>query len=125
MKVHLMSHPLLCTEWLSLKGHKYLHLPDFNWEIVDSPEDADVLVWDGVLSPKAQANLKYLKSLASSKVLLLQGESRIALAQHDYVKLFELDGVRYVELQGWSVLPELLIEALKQCYQKLGHAKSE
>jgi Ni,Fe-hydrogenase III small subunit len=122
MKIHLLSHPMLATEWLSLAGDKYRHLPDIEWELCDSPEDADVLVWDGIVSPKGSLPAEKVQELLKqNKVLLLQGEARTIMASHDYLKLFDTTEIKCVELPGWSELPETLAEALKQCHQKLTH----
>jgi Ni,Fe-hydrogenase III small subunit len=122
MKIHLLSHPMLATEWLSLSGDKYRHLPGLEWELSDSPEDADVLVWDGIVSPKGgQAAEKLRELLKQNKVLLLQGEARTIMASNDYLKFFDTSEIKCVELSGWSELPETLAEALKQCHQKLSH----
>jgi Ni,Fe-hydrogenase III small subunit len=122
MNVYLLSHAALHTEWLSLMGDKYRHLPEFEWQIVPTPEQADVFVWDGIISPKGRTSLKpILEYLHGNKVLLLQGEGQTLMSDHPYMKLVNLTNLKYVQLPGWSVLPEAIIEALKQCYQKLGH----
>jgi Ni,Fe-hydrogenase III small subunit len=122
LRVYLLSHPISHTEWWSLLGDKYRHLLPFEWEIVDSPVDAQVLVWDGILAPKSGHRLRDLfDNLAGEKVLLLQGEATTLLADHPYVQVFEIGARNVVKLPGWGVLPEDLIQALSRCQEMVGH----
>ncbi len=122
LKIYLFSGPLLSTEWPSLLGDKYVHALKFSWEFVNVPEEADVIVWDGVISPKLSIYAdRVMSRLQVGKVLLLTGEARTLYENHPFVKLLQLDQLRYVEVPGWSVLPEELLEAMTSCYQKLGY----
>lgn len=122
LRIYNFSHPLMKTEWLSLAGDKYNGVLSFPWEIVSDYATADVVVWDGVISPKmSEAVTRLLEDLKNTKVLLLMGESMSSLRDHKIVKLVELDQIRYVELPGWSVLPEDILGAIEQCHQKLKH----
>jgi Ni,Fe-hydrogenase III small subunit len=122
LKIYLFSGPLLSTEWLSLLGDKYVHALKFTWEYVKNPDEADIIVWDGVISPKLSLYAdKIVARLEVGKVLLLTGEARTLYENHPFVKLLKLNQLRYVEVPGWSVLPEELLLALTTCHQKLGY----
>lgn len=122
MKIFLFSQPLLTTEWLSLMGDKYARSLKFQWELTDSLEAADVIAWDGVLTSKLKFYQdRLLKKLEKGSILLLQGDMRTLLENHPFVQLISLNQLRYVELAGWSVLPEEMLAALVSCQQKLPH----
>ena len=120
LRVFCLSHPLFSTEWLSLSGDKYLGAMPFDVEIVEDIFTAEVVAWDGVITPK---NTYYLKSMVekikATKVLLLQGEMRSLFEGHPFVKSVNLENMKYVELPGLTAMPEELLGALEQCYQKL------
>jgi Ni,Fe-hydrogenase III small subunit len=120
LKIFTLSHPLLETEWLSLLGDKYSGALEFDFIIVDDVNEAQVVVWDGIITPKNTFYIKpLLEKIKTSKILLLQGEMRSLFTGHPFVKMVNLENMKYVELPGLSVLPEELLGALEQCYQKL------
>lgn len=122
LKIFLFSQPILSTEWLSLLGHKYHASLPFSWEFTQVLEEANVIAWDGVLTPKMKSYQDRLfKKLETGAILLLQGEARTMLENHPFVTLISLNQLRYVELPGWSVLPEEIMMALTICHQKLSH----
>jgi hypothetical protein len=122
IKIFLLSQPILNTEWASLLGHKYAQALPFPWEFTQSLEEAHIVAWDGVLTPKLMHYQdRILNKLKSGTILLLQGEARTFLENHPFVKLISLDQLSYVELPGWSVLPEELLMALSACQQKISH----
>jgi hypothetical protein len=123
MKVYIALHPATCTEWISIQGDKYRHALPFAWEIVDDLKLADVLVWDGVISPKSENLPEIVDDLVNKgKVLLLQGEAVTLMKEHPWVKLFYSEKVEFFSLPGWSVLPEELLGVLEKCYKKLPYA---
>ncbi len=120
LTIFCFSQPLVHTEWWSLLGDKYCHSLPFQWKIVEDPNEAKVIAWDGVITPKGNSRVVQLrKLLGEGRILLLQGEARTALARHPLVELISLEGIKVVELPGWTVLPEELIHTLEQCFQKL------
>jgi hypothetical protein len=120
LRIFCMSHPVLHTEWLSLQGDKYRGAMPFDVVMSTNFDDAHVVVWDGIITPKNAFYLKPLmEKIKQSKVLLLQGETRTLYTGHPFVKLVNLDQFKYVELPGLTVIPEDLLKALEQCYQKL------
>jgi Ni,Fe-hydrogenase III small subunit len=120
LKIYNLSHPLMNTEMFSIQGDKYVRSLPFEWQIVNDMASADIIVWDGVITPKNQDVIKpLLESFKTSKVLLLLGESMTLFKNHPMVQLVELSDLRYVELAGWSVLPEEILSAFDQCREKL------
>jgi len=120
LKIFCLSHPLFDTEWLSLLGDKYQGALEFDFTIVDDISEAQVVVWDGIITPKNTFYLKpVLEKIRASKILLLQGELRTLFVGHPFVKMVNLENMKYVELPGLTVLPEELLSALEQCHQKL------
>jgi hypothetical protein len=121
LKIYCFSQPLLMTEWRSLLSDKFnLALP-FDVELTDQPTMANVIAWDGVVSPKFERFQSRMQELLSNKTLLLMGEAQTLLAQHPIATLFSNADFRTVRLPGWSVLPEELMAALVECYQAGGH----
>lgn len=121
-KVYQLSNPLMNTEWPAVLGDKYHKVLSFDWAMTSDFKEADIVVWDGVISPKSAALLApVMEELKQNKVLLLVGESMTSLRNHPMVKLLSTDGLRYVELSGWGVLPEEVLGALLACHQKLTH----
>lgn len=121
LKIYNFSHPLVKTEWMSILGDKYRDALPFSWEIVDDHTSADVIVWDGVIGPKSKAINSVLEELKKAKILLLMGEGMTSLKSHPLVNLIDLDQIKYVEVSGWSILPEDILSALETCYQKFSH----
>ena len=122
LKIYLLPQPLFSTEWLSILGDKYRNCANMRWEIVEDIKDCHVIAWDGVITPKYKIHQEEIfQQLQSGKILLLQGEARTLYKNHPFVELIDLGKISYVELPGWSVLPEQIIAALLQCHEKLAH----
>ena len=122
LKVFFLSQPLLHTEWISLLGDKYYHSLTFKLEVTKDLASAQVIAWDGVITPKNATYMKeVIQSLSDKKVLLIQGEASTLLKTHPIVSQINLESHSYVELPGWSALPEEMIAALEICRQKVGH----
>ena len=122
IKIYQLSHPMMNTEWESVLGDKYRQTLPAQWEMTQNWEHADVIVWDGVITPKLAPYLKaVMESFVDNKILLLVGESFTLLKNQKAVQLVKLEKIRYVEIPGWSVLPEDILEALELCYKKLKH----
>lgn len=121
-KIYQLSNPLMNTEWPAVLGDKFHKALSFEWAMTTDLKEADIVVWDGVISPKSASLLNPLiEELKQNKVLLLVGESMTSLRNHPMVKLVSTEGLRYVELSGWGVLPEEVLGALEACHQKLTH----
>ncbi len=120
LKIFNLGHPLLVTESFSILGDKFLHALPFEFEYVQDMGLADVIIWDGILTPKNHDLVQsILEEMKKSKVLLLLGESMTLFNNHPIVKIFDPTNLNYVEVPGWNVLPEELLGALELCYQKL------
>lgn len=120
LAIYQVSHPFMMTESFSLLGDKYLHALSFSVIFVDKMEEADVIIWDGVITPKNHVLAeRILEEMKKTKVLLLLNDSMTLLKNHRIVKMFDPINLNYVELTGWSVVPEEFLSALKLCHQKL------
>lgn len=122
LKIYNFSHPLISTELLSISGDKYVHTLPFQWEVVRNYDSSDVVLWDGIITPKNQnAVSKILTDVTGPKILLLIGESMTLLKDHPIVKIINPEGLNFVEVSGWSALPEEILQALEICHKKLKH----
>jgi Ni,Fe-hydrogenase III small subunit len=120
LRIYNFSHPLIATEILSLQGDKYNKSLPFSWTMTDDFSSADVIAWDGVITPKNQAMVRTLvDSFQSGKILLLLGESMTLMRDHPLVSMIDLTNLNYIELAGWSVLPEEILAAFEACREKL------
>ena len=122
LKIFNFSHPLMVTEWLSIQSDKFSRSLPFSWEIVSDYASAEVVIWDGVITPKNEEIVsKMFTDFKEAKVLLLLGESMTLLKNHPTVKMLNPEGLRYVELAGWNILPEEILSALEQCRERIAH----
>lgn len=122
LKIFNFSHPLMVTEWLSIQSDKFSRSLPFTWEIVSDYASAEVVIWDGVITPKNEEIVsKMFTDFKEAKVLLLLGESMTLLKNHPTVKMLNPEGLRYVELAGWNILPEEILSALEQCRERIAH----
>ncbi len=122
LKIYNFSHPLMHTEWLTLTGDKYHRILPFEWEMVKDIAASQVIVWDGIITPKNQTIVDELHVvLKQDKILLLMGESMTLFKNHPIVKNLDPKDLKVVEVTGWNILPEEILEAFESCYQKLNH----
>lgn len=120
LRIYSFSHPLMLTEWLSILGNKYLETLPFAWEITNDYKNSDVVIWDGVITSKNRGLIEtMLPDFKASKILLLMGESMTLFRDHPAVKFVDTSELKFVEVSGWSILPEEILSALETCYQKL------
>lgn len=121
LKIYCLSQPILLTEWRSLLSDKYFSALPFEPILTENAADADVVAWDGMISSKFERLLPRLLEILSGKTLLLVGEAQTLLKDHPYVRLFSAGDFKTVQLPGWSILPEELLDVLNQCYQAGQH----
>ncbi len=122
LNIYCFNQPALNTEWDSLRSDKYKNALPFEWKIVENLEDAQVIAWDGVISPKGRHYTEQvIQKLKDGALLLLMGEGRTLFKDSSVVELLDLDQIRYVELSGWSLLPEDILATLEVCNQKIAH----
>ncbi len=120
LRIYNFSHPLMMTEIFSIAGDKFANALSFNWEMTTNYEIANVVLWDGIITPKNQVFVdKILKDIKSGKILLLIGESMTLLMNHPGLKILKPENLNYVELTGWNILPEEILSALEVCHKKL------
>ncbi len=120
IKIFNFSHPLMVTEGLSLLGSKFSRALPFEWSLTNDFTEAQIVIWDGFINPKNETIIKsMLTQSASSKILLVMGETATLFEGHPILKKADLSSVKYVELPGWNILPEELLSALEECYKKM------
>ncbi|MFL5785142.1 MAG: hypothetical protein ACJ76H_11055 [Bacteriovoracaceae bacterium] len=121
LNVYCLGGPLLSTEWAGLMGDKYREHMSFTPVLVATPEEAQVIVWDGVTTPKSQRLIQDLLNSVSDKVIFrLTGEAPTFFQDHPFVRLNRRE-ISSVHLPPSRVLPEEILEALEECRQKAGH----
>lgn len=122
LKIYNFSHPLMLSELLSLSGDKYAKVLSFEWELVDEIASAQIVVWDGVVTPRNQSSVaRMLELLRDGKVLLLLGESKTIFRDHPLVRSLDLTNLRTVEVPSWNALPEEILSSFEHCREMLAH----
>lgn len=120
LKIYNFSHPLMNTEWLSIQSDKFSRALPFEWEMVSDYASAEIVVWDGVITPKnGEIVSKMLNDFKETKVLLILGESMTLMKNHPIVKMLNPTGLRFVEVASWNILPEEILSALELCREKV------
>ncbi len=121
LNIYCLGGPLLSTEWASIMGDKYRNHMSFEPALVSSPDLAQVVVWDGVLTPKSTPIIQeFLDRLSDKTVLLITGEASTLFHDHPFVKLQSKINDA-VFLPPSRVLPEEILEALDECRRKGTH----
>lgn len=122
LTIFALSQPLWSTEWASLRGDKFRNALPFPVRFVSNIEEAQVIAWNGMLTPKSSSALKPLiEKLNHGSILLLMGERRTLLEGHPFVKFANSSKWRVVELPGWSVLPEEMLKSIHECWELISH----
>lgn len=121
LSIYCLGGPQLSTEWSSIMGDKYRTHLAFEPVLVNTPEEASVIVWDGVLTPKSTPVITdVISRVAEKAVFLMTGEARTFFHEHPFVKLDQRK-LSAVFLPPSRVLPEELLEALDECRKRLNH----
>lgn len=121
LRIFNFSNPQASTEILSVLGDKFVNTLPFKWEITTDYKASDVVIWDGVITPKNRHYVDQIVNDSDKKIILLVGESVTLLKQSPVAKMVEMDRSNVVELFGWTLIPEEILSAFQTCYQKLGH----
>ncbi len=120
LRLFCFSHLLLATELPALTGDKYGSALPFPWELTTEYTAADVVLWDGVITPRNRPMAaRILEDVRGPKVLLLIGESATLFRQNPLVELVDPQAFNAVELAGWNVLPEDILEAIAKCHKRV------
>lgn len=120
LKILNFSNPMMRTEMFSLMGDKFRHVLPFDWEFVSDEKEANVIVWDGVITKKIAPVIKPL-NFRQGRVLIILGEPQTLIDSNAEVKSFNAQGVDVIQLSGWSILPEEILMAFDEAYKKLTH----
>lgn len=120
LKLFNFSHPLLNTEITSIFGDKFSEVFPFEIELVDTLEASNVVLWDGIITPKnRKITDKIVQTIGTDRILFLIGESMTLFQGSEVARTLDPSNLNVVELPGWSVLPEEIISKIQNCYQKL------
>ena len=120
LRLFNFSHPLMNTEMYSIAGDKYAGTLPFTFEFVDNINESDVVLWDGLITSKNKNTAEIILSLIGpERILLLIGESLTLFKEHPIVKLIDNRNLNLMELPGWNVLPEEILQKLEECFKKL------
>ncbi len=120
LRIFSFSHLLYATELPALTGDKYAHALPFAWEITTDYDAADVVLWDGVITARNRsAAERILSDARGSKILLLMGESATLFQSNPLVDLVDPLSINAVDLPGWNILPEDILEALMKCHKRV------
>lgn len=121
LKYYCLGGPHLSTEWASILSDKYRDYKGLSPVMVSRPEDAEIIVWDGILTPKSSPHIKELIAKASpGTVMLITGEASTFHRDHPFVRISDVD-FPAVFLPPSRVLPEELLEALDECRKRKAH----
>ena len=103
-----------------MTGDKYSRALPFAWELTTDYDAADVVLWDGVITARNRSVAeRVLADARGTKVLLLVGESATLFQNNPLVELVDPVAINAVELPGWNVLPEDILEALAKCHKRV------
>lgn len=120
IKIYNFSHPLMNTEFYSVISDKFSRALPFPWEITNDYSSSDIVVWDGVITPKNESLIRtMIEDFKTTKMLLLMGESMTLLKNHPIVQMVNLDGLKVVEVPGWNILPEEILSAIELCHKRM------
>jgi Ni,Fe-hydrogenase III small subunit len=119
LKVYLFSSPLQKTELYSLLGSKYKNLLSFSLVLVSNPIESDVIIWDGVMSPKMQSLDFFKHDVFKGKKLIFAGESTTLFKNSSIVRYAYTLEEAGVKILGGHLLPEDLMKLLDDCFQEL------
>ncbi len=120
LKIYCLQNPVAATEFRAIFGDKYCHSLAFNPVFTTHLGESDLIVWDGLISVKMKRILPELRqSLSQNKVLLLIEDSMTLIEKNFFVQFFDSEDYPTVKLNGWTMLPEDLLPALEQCFQKM------
>lgn len=122
MTLFCLSQPVVDTEWASLLGDKFSQAMPFELSLSTELGTAQVIAWNGLLTPKSiDVYEMVLSKLRDGAVLLLLGEARTLFQGHPFVKFADTTNFKVVELPSWAILPEELLNGLELCWEKIKH----
>lgn len=119
IKVFCLSQTSRNLEWAPLLSHKYKDALDFNLELSSNLEDSQIIVWDGLITPKSEEIFnRVIKKLKSpDATLFYSGEERTLFSDHPYTKRYDLKDTR-LEILPARPLPEEILFALDTFWKK-------
>lgn len=120
LKIYCLPNPALYTDLRAILSDKYCHSLPFDLSFTTQLTEANVVVWSGVLSVKMKRILPELvQALRQNKVMLLIEESSTLMERNPIVQTIDHSDWPTIKLNGWTLLPEDILPALEQCFQKI------
>lgn len=115
LRLFTLSSSQAHLEWESLFGDKYRDAGSFELSLVDHPQDADVIVWDGILNPKSKDLVETLRPFLDRGIpLVLTGERRAFMDESVVAESLVTPGWKTITLPPWGSVPEDLILSLME-----------
>lgn len=121
LKVFSFSHPLIQSEFISLLGDKYCNAFSFEWEFCVDLDQAHIIFWDGVISPKNRAYVEKINLVLPQKILVILGESKSLFKERLGISFFDKQGPNIIQLSSWSILPEEIMAVFEIGFKKFNH----
>jgi hypothetical protein len=122
LKIFTLASSQSHLEWESLLGDKYREAAKFQMIEVDAPQNADVIIWDGVLNPKSRELIESLKPFLDKGVpLVLTGERRAFIEESVVAETLVAPAWKTIILPPWGSLPESLLLSLAEFVRKDAH----
>lgn len=123
LRIFSFTHSLVETEFPCLLGDKFVHALSIPWEMTSSISEANVIAWDGIITPKNNSYVQKIKTLLEEgRILLLLPNQWTIFNASSPVKIFDTREVQgIVELNGAGPVPEEILMGLKTCYEKINH----
>jgi hypothetical protein len=122
LKIYILSHSLMKTEFLALLGDKYRAALPEGAMLVNRPDEANVIGWDGLLTPKLKPDLlNFIEANKDQKIFLILGSYLELTATHASKGGIYPDESQIVSIPRAHPLPEELLAALIECHKKINH----
>jgi len=121
-KLFSLSSSQSHLEWGSLFGDKYREALDFELQEVLLPQDADAIVWDGIVGPKSQGLIENLRPYLDLGIpLILIGERRGFVEESLVAESVVSPNWKIVHLPPWGSVPEDLLLTLEEIRGRITH----
>lgn len=121
-KLFTLSSSQSHLEWDSIFGDKYRDAVSFELIEVHSPQDADAIVWDGIVGPKSQELIESLRPFLDQGIpLILTGERRAFVEESVVAEALATTGWKTIVLPPWGSVPEELLLSLTQLMERHSH----
>lgn len=119
LKIFSLASSQSVLELDSLTGDKYREAVNFELSEVSRPEEAHVIVWDGILNPKSEGIVEALRPLLDRGLpLLLTGERRAFIDDSEVAESFISPSWKTLVLPPWGSVPETILLSLAKLMER-------